>query len=168
MTFKIEAAQRLQAHETFMTKRKVHAERSTGVGAGALVYAADTGRFLFGLRSAICDDPNTWCNFGGGVEEGETIEQGLKRELSEEAGYEGPIDLHHFHTTGDENFKYYNHLGVVDHEFTPTLNEEHDDFCWVPAGEFPKPLHPKFEEALNAPNCLEVLKRYCVPPDTEF
>jgi hypothetical protein len=50
---------------------------------------------------------------------------------------------------------------VVDHEFIPELNHEHDGYCWVPLEKYPKPLHPgvwrtfKFEAVVNKIKTLE-------------
>ena len=47
----------------------------------------EDGKILLGLRSVDRDYyPNTWDVFGGHVEEGETLEETLVRELEEELG----------------------------------------------------------------------------------
>ncbi len=141
-----------------LTQFRTCAGRSTGLGAGILFYAKDTGRFLIGKRSASCEAPNTWANFGGGVEEGESPEQGARREAWEEAGFKGAVALTPMYLSRQQNFTYHNYLGVVDTEFTPVLNDEHTEYLWAPISEFPDDLHPKFAEALQSPEARRVLR----------
>ena len=140
---------------------RIHAERSTGVGAGALVYAQDTGRVLLCLRSDRCDDPNTWCCPGGGVEKGETIHQGLRREFVEEIGFSGEMKLIHYHTSESPDFVYHNHIGVVENEFEPVLNDEHTKWVWCHPNKMPQPLHPKFAESMRSPTFLTRMREVC-------
>ena len=125
----------------------ITAGKETGEAAGVLFIAKDTGRVLFVLRSNQGDDPNVWCSLGGGVEEGESIDQAVHREVGEEAGFYGDYDLQHIHTSDDGSFKYHNHIALVPTEFTPKLNEEHTDYVW--ADKLPTPLHPGLQQALD-------------------
>lgn len=128
-------------------KQRLKAERETGLGAGTTFMARDTGRFLFLKRSADGDEPGTWCNCGGGVEDGESVEQGARREAVEEIGYGEPYDLIpmdvHTHPDG---FTYHNFFSIVPTEFEPQLNSEHTEYVW--ADEMPDPMHPQYEQAL--------------------
>jgi dATP pyrophosphohydrolase len=121
-------------------KLRVVAGRNTGVGAGVLFCARDTGRVLFVLRSPSCESPNTWCGLGGGVESGETIEQGVRREVQEEGGFSDPYDLVHMHSDDQGDFTFHNHYAWVPTEFEPTLNEEHTEHRWC--DKIPQPIHP--------------------------
>lgn len=58
-------------------------------GAAALLYTRD-GRYLMQHRdrSPGARFPDWWCCFGGGIEEGESAEAAMRRELREEIGYE--------------------------------------------------------------------------------
>ena len=141
-----------------VTHIKVSAARASGVGAGILFYAKDTGRFLIGLRSSECEAPQTWANFGGGVEKGETPQQGAKREVWEEAGYKGPVELQLMYSSKQPGFTYHNFLGTVESEFVPKLNDEHTDHLWAPISEFPDELHPEFAKALQSPEARRVLQ----------
>ena len=113
------------------------------VGAGVLPFCGSTDRFLVQLRSYSVLEPGTWGIWGGKVddEDAMNIEQEVKRELMEEAGYNGPIKLipaHVFkHPSG---FVYHNFIGVVYNEFMPNNNHapeefkhsgEWDDFRWL-------------------------------------
>lgn len=120
---------------------KVTAGRETGFGGGVLIFAKDTGRFLWIQRSEYGDQPGTWCCPGGGIEEYETIDQGVHRECVEEIGYTERMNLQHMHRDVQDNFVFHNHYAIVPTEFVPTLNEEHVDYTW--ATQAPSPIHPR-------------------------
>lgn len=105
----------------------------------AVVYpvATTTGRVLFGLRSRLVSHlPETWAGFGGSTEHGEDSADAALRELEEETGYSGPIEL----TLVDEYREGPYHItafvGMVPDEFPPILNWEHDNAKWVDQEEF--------------------------------
>lgn len=126
----------------------ITAGRETGRGAGALIYCPPTGRFLLVKRSKYGDEPNTWCGLGGGVEADETDEEATRREIWEEAGFDGDMKLIHMneHTPNPE-FTFHNYFGIVDREFEPELNHEHTDYQWVT--EWPTEMHPGLMESIN-------------------
>lgn len=132
-----------------LSRARLKAERGTGLGAGCLFYCPKTGRYLLVKRSETCDEPNTWACLGGGIEVGETIEEGLLRECKEEGGFTGEVDLQPMYVSEQPNFTYHNFVGTVDEEFEPVLNHEHTEYQWAKPDSFPQPLHPKFAEALE-------------------
>jgi 8-oxo-dGTP pyrophosphatase MutT (NUDIX family)/pyrimidine deaminase RibD-like protein len=119
-------------------------DRNQGA-AGIILYAADTGRYGLQQRSDIINDPGQWAAWGGGREPNESLEQCARRELGEESGYRGPIELHHLAS----NPKYTTFIGVVPHEFEPEPCDEWKDYCWVEAGDWPSPMHPGVAAALK-------------------
>lgn len=123
---------------------RVWEDRGQGA-AGIILYAEDTGRYGLQQRSDDINDPGQWAAWGGGREPGETLEQCARRELAEEGGYTGPIELHHLAS----NPKYTTFIGVVPHEFEPRANDEWKDYCWTEAGDWPSPLHPGVAAALK-------------------
>ena len=111
---------------------------------GALIYCSSTNRYLFLLRSRG-RFPDTWGIVGGKIENNETIQEGLLREIREELGGEIidakiiPIEQY---TSENSQFIYNTFLIKVEEEFIPVLNHEHKGYCWTPLDHYPKPLHP--------------------------
>jgi 8-oxo-dGTP pyrophosphatase MutT (NUDIX family)/predicted GNAT family acetyltransferase len=123
----------------------MRASEFAGQGAaGIVLYAEDTGRYGLQQRSNTVNDPGMWAAWGGGRDPGESLEQCARRELAEEGGYTGPIELQRL----GENSQYVTFLGRVPHEFEPRANSEWQDYCWVDAGNWPGPMHPGTATAL--------------------
>jgi 8-oxo-dGTP pyrophosphatase MutT (NUDIX family) len=116
-------------------------------GSGVLFYCKPTGNFLFIKRSPTSDHGGTWCGVGGGVEEGESIEDACRREVREEVGFSEPYKLIPFGLTKYPNFEFYNHFAILDKEFEPTLNSEHTEYKWC--ANPPSPLHPGLKKTLK-------------------
>lgn len=124
---------------------------------GVWFYSVKTDRYLYLLRNDK-KNPNTWGLAGGKSESSETLYDTIHRECNEELGYFPeyiklvPIEKY---TSPDNKFCYHTFFCVVADEFTPNLNEEHDGYCWIKSGIWPKPLHPglystvKFDEVMN-------------------
>ena len=112
--------------------------------AGTFIFALDTRRYLFLLRSDERYE-NTWALAGGQIEPRETILTGLNRECQEEIGQVPdwikicPVETF---TSPDTRFTYHTYFGVVQSEFLPVLNCEHHGYAWVASEQWPRPLHP--------------------------
>jgi len=121
-------------------------------GVGALIYARNTGRYLFLLRSHG-SWPMTWGLAGGKIDTGESVAEGLNREIQEELGGKivepkfVPIEMF---TSNNEQFVYHTYFVAVDYEFIPVLNNEHMGYAWLPLDAAPKPLHPGVNRTLSA------------------
>jgi hypothetical protein len=50
----------------------------------------------------------------------------------------------------DSKFQFHTYLCVVEDEFIPHLNEEHDGYAWVSFGHWPKPLHHGLRNTLQS------------------
>ncbi|WP_158810456.1 DUF2213 domain-containing protein [Beijerinckia sp. L45] len=110
------------------------------------------GELLFLKRSdGAGDQAGTWCFPGGKVEPGETLEQAARRELGEEAGVTaGPIRLvDERPINGSALTTFSTFAGEADASQTPTLNAEHDAFCWASPDQPPQPLHPGVSATLR-------------------
>ena len=130
------------------------------IGSGALFYALNTKRFLF-LHRANGKTAGTWGLVGGGTESGETPFEGLKREISEEVGnvpeFVKTIPLETF-VSNDSKFNFHTYLIVLNEEFLPILNNEHDGYAWVTFGKWPKTLHQGLRNTLQNKTNLNKLQ----------
>ena len=129
-------------------------------GAGCIIMANDTKRFCIAHRSQYVEQPNTWGTWGGAIDGGEDPKIAAAREVKEEAGYQGAmqmIPLYVFkHSSG---FTYYNFLAIVEIEFEPQLDWESQGFKWVEFGQWPSPLHPGLELLLSDPASIRTLQQ---------
>jgi len=112
--------------------------------AGAIFLARNTQRFLFLLR-AQGRTAGTW-GFAGGKQEPQdnsTLDT-LHREIFEELGdtpqIQKIIPIERY-ASNDEAFYYHTFVLIVDNEFIPHLNNEHNGYAWVNYNFWPKPLH---------------------------
>lgn len=112
--------------------------------AGCILLARDTGRWGLQQRSDSVTDPGVWSTWGGGREPGETEQQCVLRELAEESGYRGTVELRSLANNG----RYHTFVALVPQEFEPKLNSESQNWCWVNPGQWPKPLHPDLAKIL--------------------
>ena len=120
------------------------------VCSGALFYTLDTNRFLF-LHRTKGKQNNLWGLVGGTNEGTETPWESLKREITEEIGnieIKKTIPLETF-VSNDTKFKFHTYLCLVNNEFIPKLNNEHDGYAWCSFGKWPKPLHYGLQNTLN-------------------
>lgn len=134
-------------------------ENNNLISAGALIYCRTTHRYLFLLRNKT-KYSNTWGLAGGKINLGESISQGLHREIKEEIGFDfsnqKTIPIEKF-TSENNYFVYHTFLIVVDNEFVPNLNSEHKGYCWVQIKDHPKPLHPGVWKTFNFNTIIDKL-----------
>ena len=127
--------------------------------SGALLYSLDTRRFLF-LHRANGKNKDVWGLVGGTNEDGETPWIALQREIEEEIGsinIKKTIPLETF-VSNDTRFSFHTYLCVVEKEFLPALNSEHNGYAWVEFGNWPKPMHYGLRNTLNKKVNLSKLK----------
>ena len=121
------------------------------VCSGALFYTTETQRYLF-LHRAQGKHKDVWGLVGGLNEETESPWTGLQREIEEEVGnvdIKKTIPLETF-VSNDEHFHFHTYLCVIDKEFMPKLNSEHNGYSWVSFGSWPKPLHHGLQNTLRS------------------
>jgi len=118
--------------------------------SGCLFYAKSSKRFLFLHRQQ--KQKGTWGMVGGSTHETETPWQGLQREIVEEIGFQPtisktiPLELF---VSKDTRFKFHTFVCVVDTEFVPKLNIEHNGYAWVSVNAWPLPLHEGVKKTLQ-------------------
>lgn len=130
--------------------------------AGVLFISKKTKRALFGLRGKNSSFSFTWDLFGGKLKITEDILTGLGRELGEELGFDEiyietliPINI-----SENKKYKYYSFLAIIENEFLPDLNLEHEGFCWINIENWKSiRLHPKVKEFLDNPKLIEHIKK---------
>jgi 8-oxo-dGTP pyrophosphatase MutT (NUDIX family) len=131
-------------------------------GAGCIIVAQRTGRVLLSHRSGSVEEPHTWGNWGGAVDEGVDPQEHAEREVYQECGYQGKVlaivPLYQFQKG---SFRYSNFMIVVPDEFTPDLNWESQGFRWCRYGEWPTPLHFGLVALFNDGQSASLIKRVC-------
>jgi len=130
------------------------------ISAGALIYCRKTHRYLFLLRNGS-KHSGSWGLVGGKIEPGETVVEGLNREIAEELGGmikdAKLIPIEKF-TSDTSKFEYHTYIITVDEEFVPMLNREHRGYCWVHLDDYPKPLHPGVWRTFKFNSVIEKIK----------
>jgi len=120
--------------------------------SGALFYTLDTNRFLF-LHRTQGKRANLWGLVGGTNEGTETPWEGLRREIEEEIGFlpdiKKTLPLESF-ISSDSHFHFHTYLCIVDDEFVPNLNDEHNGYAWCAFTKWPKPLHHGLRNTLQS------------------
>ena len=118
-------------------------------GAGCVFFAQDTGRILLSYRSEFVNEPHTWGVWGGAMDDGENPRNAALREVREETGYDGNVQLRQAYVYTNGDFRYTTFLAVVPKEFVPKLDWETEDFKWCDMDDFPSPIHFGLKAALG-------------------
>lgn len=117
---------------------------SANKGAGVLPYCPKTGKFLASRRSESVSEPGTWGTLGGKMEIGESPKVTAGREMQEECGYAGKMDLIPLQVYRKNSFSFHNFLAVVPEQFVPVTDPEEVSECkWVTLEELKEvsPMH---------------------------
>ena len=125
------------------------------------LFSKSTKRFLVVYRSKYVNEPNCYGVVGGKIDDTENPKDAVFREISEEVGYDGNINLIPLYIFKTKNFTYHNFLGVIDEEFTPHLDWESDGYKWVTFDELLKiePKHFGLEKLLNDEESIDIIKK---------
>ena len=120
--------------------------------SGALFLSKKTKRFLL-LQKASGKKEGVWGLVGGKINPGETVWQGLQREVVEEIGFFPKtlksIPLEMF-ISDDLNFNFQTYICIVEEEFVPKLSDEHMGWSWCQLDRWPKPVHQGIKNTLNS------------------
>jgi putative (di)nucleoside polyphosphate hydrolase len=110
---------------------------------GCLIKCETTNRFFLLYRN---DFSPTWGLMSGGVDEGETPIEALKREIVEELSINPNIIKFEFVRNEiipqrpNKEFRYFK--GYVKKEFEATLDHENLEYKWCLIDNLPEPLYP--------------------------
>jgi 8-oxo-dGTP pyrophosphatase MutT (NUDIX family) len=108
---------------------------SPNVIAAGILFRSPQGRVLLLRRAPSEDHPGEWSTPGGKLKQGETHEQAAVREVWEECRYRaGHAGKFHCRAIRD-GCDYTTYIYDCDSEFTPTLNNEHDQWGWFDPGD---------------------------------
>ena len=120
----------------------------THQAAGVFFYSKSTQRYLYLLRTDSRSP--TWSIPGGGIEQDETLFEGISRECDEEMSFDiTELKLIPIQKFVNNNFVYHTFYAIVPSECIPVLNHEHCGYAWVDAKSYPKPLHRGVFATLN-------------------
>jgi len=116
--------------------------------AGVLLICNSTGNFLLLKRGKSAFLPHTWSVVAGGMEEGETPLESIKRELKEETNIDPtPVKFQFFEHQNDiKLFDLF--LGYCEEEYECKLDSENDDWGWFNMDNLPGPLFPTLYSSL--------------------
>ena len=142
--------------KVFMEKATIVSSSNMNQAAGVFFYSKSTQRYLYLLRTDIKNP--TWSIPGGGMDQDETLFEGISRECDEEMSFDiSELKLIPIQKFVNNNFVYHTFFCEVEEEFIPTLNDEHVGYAWVKEGQYPKPLHPGLFSTVNIDIVLEKL-----------
>lgn len=130
----------------------------TRVKAAGILFVDEEGRALFTRRSKEANHPGEWDLPGGGVDEGETAEEGARRETQEEVGINPGPDLIPLDAQATEEGVDYTTYLQRTKRFVPQLNpNEHDRYIWAKLTEPPEPLHDGLQATLHSLKVREII-----------
>lgn len=122
--------------------------------AAGTIFIAPNGDILLLHRGGIEGQDNFvghWALPGGGVDAGETPEEGAAREDREEMGGSAPkgrkklLDC----VLTPSGGAFHTFIQPVEAKFAPKLNDEHTGFTWANMGRLPGPMHPAVLKTLE-------------------
>lgn len=115
---------------------------------------------MLAYRSSYVEQPHTYGTWGGAIDPNESVIESLKREIVEETKYTGKVEFIPLYVFKKDNFRYYNYLAIVDHEFIPKLDWENDGYEWCDLDDLPSPLHFGMKSILNDASSIKVLEKF--------
>lgn len=106
--------------------------------AAGFLITAPTGRILLLLRADNGGSAGVWSIPGGNIEHGESPLDAARRELEEETGYAGPLEVRGRHSFDG---RYLTYFADAPDEFEVELDDEHVDAGWFETDDLPVPTH---------------------------
>ena len=128
----------------------IESEQPKKIAAGVLIQCTKTNKILLLLRAGGGVGAHTWNLVAGGIEKGEDVLDGLKREVTEEMSIDPDIiDYKYKNKEVDDKLDFYYYEGFTPTEFKPTLCDENVDWKWVSKDELPSPLFPNIQGKID-------------------
>lgn len=123
------------------------------IAAGVLIKCITTNRVLLLQRNENGGKYHgVWSVMSGGIEEGEDILNGLKREVKEELSINPNIikyDFVNIEESPNNTMKFHYYEGFTNKEFIPTLCDENLDYGWFSQDDLPSPLYPRLDGKID-------------------
>lgn len=116
---------------------------------GVLLICKETNRFMLLKRSKKSSYPKTWSIVSGGIDKGENMLEGIKRELREETQIDSDNIKFEFFEHQNQLIPYFDfYLGYCEKELECKLDHENTDWGWFSMDNLPKPLFPTLYSSL--------------------
>lgn len=131
------------------TPSNINEEIKMNEAAGVLIKCEKTNNLFMLLRN---DKTPSWSMVSGGLEKGEGVIEGLKREIKEELSIDPNIISLKFmynETSPKNNLIFHYFQGLTSEEFTPKLDNENLDWGWFSKNNLPSPLYYKMQEKID-------------------
>ena len=138
-------------------------------GSFILMFNKDRNSVLLGRRSSKAEwNPNTWCPFGGTIENTEHPLDTAYREYQEETQispnlYEIssiPIFVKKTLDSNRQMHRMFLYLGILQGEIYPVINDEHSDYVWCPIEELPTyDTHPIISDLFLDDVSVEIMTK---------
>lgn len=107
---------------------------------GVLIKSLKTNKVFLVYRN---DKTPIWSLVSGTINKGESVLDGLKREINEELSINPDIITFKFNKIEiflDKKHEFHYYEGFVDNEFNPILDEENITSTWITLDSVPSPL----------------------------
>jgi 8-oxo-dGTP pyrophosphatase MutT (NUDIX family) len=137
-------------------------------GSFILMFNKDRNSVLLGRRSPKAEwNPNTWCPFGGTIENTEHPLDTAYREYQEETQISSnlykissmPIFVKKTLDSNRQMHRMFLYLGILHCEIYPVINDEHSDYVWCPIEELPTyDTHPIISDLFLDDASVNIMK----------
>ena len=116
---------------------------------GVLLICKKSNKFLLLKRSPKSTYAKSWAIVSGGIEKGEDVLEGIKRELWEETQIKSDGIRFEFFEHQNNLIPYFDfYIGYCDKEYECKLNDETQEYGWFNLNNLPKPLFPTMYSSL--------------------
>lgn len=139
-------------------------------GSFILMFNKSCNSILLGYRSSNTNwNPNTWCPFGGTIEDGEIPLETAIREYREETGispesykiYKNPIFIKKTQDSSGNLHQMFLYIGILLNGIDPIINDEHEEYKWVTFSDLLSlNLHPIILDVLSCDKSVEYIKAF--------